>query len=199
MLATKTVAPERLREVAALGATLFGENRVQEALPKQVTLADLGATWHMIGHLQTNKVRDALRFAVCVQSVDRPSLVQALQTEGERLDRTVDIHVEVNVSGEAGKHGCRPDDLAALLDDIAGRSHLRVRGLMTIGALSDDETHVRKGFALLRDLRDKALASNRIPADATALSMGMSTDLDWAIAEGSTLVRVGSAVFGARI
>jgi PLP dependent protein len=199
MLATKTVDPTRLREAVAAGATLFGENRVQEALPKIEPLSDCSIEWHMIGHLQTNKVRDALRFATCIQSVDRASLVQELRKQCIARGGSCDVLVEVNTSGEASKHGVVPEAATALLDMIAEAPELRLCGFMTIGALSDDERIVRRCFSMLRTIADKAVHEGRLPVGRPAiLSMGMSSDLEWAIAEGSTLVRVGSAVFGRR-
>ncbi|MBU3740927.1 MAG: YggS family pyridoxal phosphate-dependent enzyme [Candidatus Kapabacteria bacterium] len=198
VLATKTVDSERLREAYEVGATAFGENRVQEALPKYDELLDLDIEWHFIGHLQTNKVRDVLKFATCIQSVDRQSLVDELDAECERRGEGVDILVEVNASGEASKHGCAVDAVDELLEYIQEREWLNVRGFMTIGAMSDDETVVRASFARLRAIRDRAIARGLVPSDAVHLSMGMSSDLDIAIEEGSTMVRVGSAIFGER-
>lgn len=198
VLATKTVDSERLREAYAAGATCFGENRVQEALPKYDDLLDLDIEWHFIGHLQTNKVRDVLKFATCIQSVDRISLVDELEAECERRGEGVDILVEVNASGEESKHGCAVADVDELLEYIQEKQWLNVRGFMTIGAMSDDEAVVRASFARLRGIRDRALAQGLVPSDAVHLSMGMSGDLELAIEEGSTMVRVGSAIFGER-
>lgn len=198
LLATKTVPPDRLREAVAAGAHLFGENRVQEALPKIEPLSDCAIEWHMIGHLQTNKVRDALRFATCIQSVDRESLVLELQKESLRVGRVCDVLVEVNTSREASKHGIEPGNVGRLLDAVAATPELRLRGFMTIGALSDDEGIVRDCFASLRRISERATAEGRVTGGPPVLSMGMSGDLAWAIAEGSTMVRVGSAIFGQR-
>jgi len=199
LLATKTVSPAVLRDVHALGAHLFGENRVQEALPKYEALRDANAEWHFIGHLQTNKVKDALSFATCVQSVDRPSLITALQQEAAKRNIVLDVMVEVNTSGEGSKAGCDPHDVDSILAALSLTPNLYVTGFMTIGANTEDEPTVRACFALLRSIRDTAIASGRVPATAVELSMGMSGDLEWAIAEGSTMVRVGSAVFGDRM
>lgn len=198
VLATKTVDPERLREAYEAGEHLFGENRAQEALVKYDALLDLDIEWHFIGHLQSNKVRDVLRFATCIQSVDRPSLVDAIDDECEKRGEGIDVLIEVNASGEESKHGCAIDEVDALLEHVRRATWLNVRGFMTIGALSDDERVVRACFARLRAIRDNAIARDLVPADALELSMGMSGDLDLAIAEGSTMVRVGSAIFGAR-
>lgn len=196
MLATKTQSADNLRLAFAAGESLFGENRVQELVPKTSELADLPITWHFIGHLQTNKVKDVVGKAACIQSVDRQSLVEALHQECVKRQTTVDVMIEVNTSFEVSKHGLHPDNVSEFVDQLAEYPTLVVRGFMTIGANVDDEATVRKGFAMLRGIRDKHQAT--LP-QATALSMGMSHDLEWAIAEGSTLVRVGSAVFGERI
>lgn len=198
ILATKTVDAERLREAYAAGETCFGENRVQEALAKYDDLLDLDIEWHFIGHLQTNKVRDVLKVATCIHSVDRVSLVDELESECERRGEGIDILVEVNASGESSKHGCGVDDVDELLEYIQEKQWLNVRGFMTIGAMSDDADDVRASFARLRMIRDRALQQGLVPSDALHLSMGMSGDLELAILEGSTMVRVGSSVFGER-
>lgn len=195
MLATKMQTVQTLRYTVGLGEHLFGENKVQELVPKVTELYDLPITWHFIGHLQTNKVKDVVGRAVCVQSVDRPSLVEALQKECAKRDVHIDVMLEVNTSFEDSKHGSHPNDVARLVDVIAECPLLRVTGYMTIGANVDDERTVRKGFDMLRAIRDRYLPV--MPA-AKELSMGMSHDLEWAIAEGSTIVRVGTAIFGAR-
>lgn len=195
MLATKTQSVDTLREVVSLGEHFFGENRVQELVPKVDGLTDLGITWHFIGHLQTNKVKDVVGRVQCIQSVDRPSLVEALAAECTKRSTTIDVMIEVNTSFEESKHGCHPDEAQRLIDDVLSRPELRIVGFMTIGALSDDERIVRRGFSMLREIRDRFDASHGTKSE---LSMGMSHDLAWAVAEGSTIVRVGTAVFGER-
>lgn len=195
MLATKTQSDEMLRRVFDLGEKFFGENRVQELIPKTEALRDLDITWHFIGHLQTNKVKDVVGRVQCIQSVDRPSLVEALAAECTKRHTTVDVMIEVNTSFEASKHGCHPDDAEKLIDLVLQHPQLHISGFMTIGALSDDESLVRRGFAMLRDIRDRYDAQH---GTSSELSMGMSHDLEWAVAEGSTIVRVGTAVFGER-
>ncbi|MFN5875253.1 MAG: YggS family pyridoxal phosphate-dependent enzyme [Ignavibacteria bacterium] len=195
MLATKTQSAQTLRSAVALGEYLFGENRVQELVPKHDELTELPITWHFIGHLQTNKVKDVIGRSTCVQSVDRTSLVEALHQECIKKQTSIDVMIEVNTSFEESKHGLHPNDVPAFVDLIAPNATLRVVGFMTIGANVEDEATVRNGFAMLREIRDKHLS---ILPLANSLSMGMSHDLEWAIAEGSTLVRVGSAVFGNR-
>lgn len=196
MLATKTQSDETLRAVFGLGEHFFGENRVQELVPKTTALADLPIEWHFIGHLQTNKVKEVVGRVTCIQSVDRPSLVEALAAECIKKNTTVNVMIEVNTSFETSKHGCHPDDAERLIDYVSSQPLLRITGFMTIGALSDDESLVRRGFTMLRDIRDRYDARHGTSSD---LSMGMSHDLEWAVAEGSTIVRVGTAVFGERM
>ncbi len=195
LLATKKQSAETLRSMSALGERLFGENRVQEFVPKCEALIDLPIEWQFIGHLQTNKVRDVVGRVTCVQSVDRPSLVDALNAECTRKNASINVMVEVNVSNEATKNGVALDGVEPLIEKILTMPPLRIVGFMTIGALSEDERVVRSGFEKLRAIRDAFDASYRTTSE---LSMGMSDDLEWAIAEGSTMVRVGTAIFGER-
>lgn len=195
MLATKTQTSDTLRQAVACGEHFFGENRVQELVAKHDELSAQPIMWHFIGHLQTNKVKDVIGRAACVQSVDRQSLVEAIHHECTKKQTSIDVMIEVNTSFEESKHGLHPDNVPAFVELISAYSTMCVRGFMTIGANVDDEATVRKGFAMLRELRDTSLSM--LP-QATELSMGMSHDLKWAIAEGSTIVRVGSAVFGQR-
>lgn len=203
LLATKTqpaslvrAALDADREARAadptLTAVLVGENRVQELVAKGPELAGL-AGLHLIGPLQSNKVNAALRWASCIESVASLDLAERLSA---RATDPLDVHLQVNVSGEESKHGVAPGDAVALAHGVAALPRLRVAGLMTVGARSDDDGVVRAGYALLRSLRDEIVAAGT--QTATELSMGMSGDLELAIAEGATLVRVGSAVFGAR-
>ncbi|MBO1750775.1 YggS family pyridoxal phosphate-dependent enzyme [Actinotalea sp. BY-33] len=199
MLASKTQPAPVVRVAVEAGARLLGENKVQELVAKGPDLADLSPTVHLIGHLQSNKVNAALRWAACVQSVDTLDLAERLSRRCEAVDRDLEVMVQVNVSGEESKYGVAPAQATALAAAVATLPRLRLTGLMTIGANSDEETVVRAGFAELGRLRDEVLASG-LPGTGSAheLSMGMSGDLELAIAEGATMVRVGSAVFGAR-
>ncbi|WP_129135285.1 YggS family pyridoxal phosphate-dependent enzyme [Luteimonas sp. YGD11-2] len=190
-------------EVAALAALRralgddrpgFGENYVQEAAGKIGALGDTGIEWHLIGHLQSNKARHAAELFDWVQTVDRPKLVAAL-AQWRDPARPLDVLVQVNVDDEGSKHGCRPDDIPALAEAIAGEPALRLRGLMAIPTPHTDPEQRRPAFARMRALFD-ALAANHPRIDT--LSMGMSDDLEQAIAEGATLVRVGTALFGPR-
>lgn len=195
MLVTKTVPAEIIRLALEAGETLIGENRIQEALPKYEALENFAVERHFIGTLQTNKIKDALRFADVVQSVDRLKLAEKLNEALEKEGRVLPVYLEVNVSGEASKQGVALADAAALARQIAAFPALNLSGLMTIGALTDDVATIRRGFAALRELqaclRDEGFPTNE-------LSMGMSGDMELAIAEGATMVRIGTAIFGAR-
>lgn len=138
MLATKTQSVDTLRTVVGRGEHFFGENRVQELIPKTEALRDLDITWHFIGHLQTNKVKDVVGRVQCIQSIDRPSLLEVLVAECAKRHTTVDVMIEVNTSFEDSKHGCHPDDAEKLIDLVSQHTQLRISGFMTIGALSDD-------------------------------------------------------------
>ena len=203
LVATKTQPAEAVRAVVEAGVDLVGENRVQELVAKAPDLADLVADGsvrvHMIGHLQRNKVNQVLATASGVETVDSLALAEALSARCARDGRTLDVMVQVNVSGEASKSGVVPDDAPRLAHDVAALPGLRLTGFMTIGANSPDEARVRAGFARLRAVRDAVVGSGAPgTGDARGLSMGMSSDLEVAVAEGATVVRVGTAVFGPR-
>ena len=200
-----TVRAALLADAAARAAgsgtapVLLGENRVQELVAKAPLLTDLAPTWHVIGPLQSNKVNAALRWAHAVESVADDALAHRLSQRCADRDAPLDVWVQVNVSGESTKHGVTPQDAAALAQRVATLPGLRLAGFMTVGARSDDAAVVRAGYARLRAVRDEVVSSGAPgTADATGLSMGMSGDLELAIAEGATVVRVGTAVFGAR-
>jgi PLP dependent protein len=182
-------------ETGNQGRIAIGENYVQEALAKQPTLGGLGLEWHLIGHLQSNKARDAAAAFDWVQTVDRPKLVEALARHRASGQAPLNVLIQVNIDDEASKHGCRPEDIAPLAADIAGRPELRLRGLMAIPAPDPDMDRRRAAFQRMRGLFD-ALAARHAGIDT--LSMGMSEDYAMAIAEGATMVRIGSALFGAR-
>lgn len=193
LLATKTVPVERIRLAVEAGAALLGENRIQEAQSKYRDVPE--AEWHFIGHLQTNKVRQALEFAKMIHSVDRPSLVEALDARLREQGRALDVLLQVNTSYEASKFGVDPEGAAELAKLAAARPTLRVRGLMTIGPLSDDPERVRRAYRRLRELRDEL---RPMLGELPVLSMGMSGDFELAIEEGATLIRVGTSIFGPR-
>lgn len=200
MLATKTIEPARILEVIAAGQLLIGENRVQEVVAKADALAGRTHECHLIGHLQGNKVNQVLPHVTCVQTVDSVELGRRLDVRIAALDRTLDVFVQVNVSGESTKSGVGLAALPELLAGLAPLSTLRVRGYMTIGLHSADLGAVRAGYRRLTEFRDRAQAGGMPGAEqAFELSMGMSGDFVEAIAEGATMVRVGSAVFGHRV
>lgn len=199
LLVTKTVPAERLLPVIEAGVRDLGENKVQEGLRKAQALAGQGVRWSMIGHLQTNKVKDVLRFAAEVQSLDRLSLAEALDRRLQREGRSLDVLVQVNSSAEASKFGLAPEEVAGFLKQLPAFSSLRPRGFMTLATFTADEAEVRRCFRLLRALRDRARNDAPQGEALAELSMGMSGDFEWAIEEGATVVRVGQAVFGLRL
>lgn len=204
LLATKTVPAETLAAAARAGFVLFGENRVQEAQAKVERLAEIApnlgtkARWHMIGHLQTNKIRHVLGFVEAVHSVDRLRLVNRLAAQLANEGRVIEVYVQVNTSGEASKYGVAPDDTRTLVEACQTAPGLSLKGLMTIGRLGSTAEAARRDFAALRCLRDRLRAEGVLDANQQGLSMGMSGDFEVAIEEGATLVRVGTAVFGQR-
>lgn len=192
---SKTRPPEAVRALAAAGQRAFGENYVQEGIAKIRALADLGLEWHLIGHLQSNKAADAAQHFDWVQSLDRAKLVPLLDRARPAGRPPLNVLLQVNVDGEAGKSGCAPGEVAALADAVAAAPRLRLRGLMAIPEPHPDPAVRRAAFRALRQLFDGLRA--RHPGVDT-LSMGMSEDFGVAIAEGSTMVRVGTALFGPR-
>jgi pyridoxal phosphate enzyme (YggS family) len=194
---SKTFPRSLVDEAYAIGLSNFGESRVQEAREKFAgdLPADLRLT--MIGQLQTNKVRPALQVFDRIESVDRPSLVEALEREAGRIDTRVSVLLQVNIGREAQKSGCLPKDAADLARSIAASPHLRLDGLMGIAPLVHFAAEARPYFRALRELRDQ-LRDDSAAGDLGVLSMGMSGDFEAAIAEGATHVRIGSAIFGGR-
>jgi pyridoxal phosphate enzyme (YggS family) len=198
LLATKTVPPERIRVAIEAGAGLVGENRVQEVRPKYEALADLDYERHFIGHLQSNKINALVPYVSCIQSLDRLSLANKLQARLEREGETREVLIQVNTSGEESKFGIEPGDAVDFAREVASRDALVVTGLMTIGLFSDDPEVTRPSLATLRETAEAIRQASIDGIEMRELSMGMSGDLDVAIEEGSTIVRVGSAVFGER-
>jgi pyridoxal phosphate enzyme (YggS family) len=180
------------------GLKLFGENRVQEREEKSALWTGDGAVWHMIGHLQRNKVRKAVALFDCIESVDSVELADSIERIiSENIEVLYPILIEVNVSGESSKEGVPPEVVFVLLEDILERCpHLTVEGFMTIGPNVSDRRAIRESFVSLRNLRDEARKRFGIPLPH--LSMGMSGDYEIAIEEGSTIVRVGTGIFGLR-
>lgn len=190
---SKTFGPDAVRAAAAAGQRHFGENYVQEALDKRAALPDLPLVWHFIGPLQSNKTRAVAECFDWVHSIDRLKIAHRLSEQRPDALPPLQVCVQVNISGEASKSGCAPDEAAALCRAVAALPRLRLRGLMAIPA--PDAADPRAPFRALRALQHSM--SGIAPAPDT-LSAGMSDDLEAAIAEGSTLVRVGSAIFGRR-
>jgi pyridoxal phosphate enzyme (YggS family) len=194
---SKTVPTERLRDAVSAGLRYFGENKAQEGAAKAAALGlEPGLRWSMIGHLQTNKVREVAGFAHEFQALDSLRLAEALDRRLQAAGRGLDVYVEVNTSGEPSKFGLPPTDVAGFVHQLRQFSGLRVVGLMTLAVNSPDPAAVRACFARLRDLRNQVRDAD---STVTELSMGMSGDFELAIKEGATVVRVGQAIFGARI
>ncbi len=203
LLAVKTQPAGVVRTAIEAGARLLGHNRAQELVATAPLLVDLtaahGVETHFIGHLQSNKVGHVLPWVTCVQTVDSPALAARLDRVAARSERVLEVFVQVNTSAEATKNGVPPQEALALTYAVGAAEHLRLRGLMTIGANSPDAAVVRDSFEHLAMLRSAVLTSGAPgTAGARELSMGMSGDLEHAVAAGSTMVRVGSAVFGPR-
>ena len=201
MAVSKTNPPENIRAAYDAGLRLFGENRVQEFAGKAEALRDLhDAEWHMIGHLQTNKAARTAELFHAVDSVDSLKLAEKLDAAARNLGRKLNVLVEINVGGETAKSGVAPDsqDLEELLSAAPRLEALRFRGLMTVPPFADDPERARPYFRKLRELRDTIAARNLSAVSMDQLSMGMSHDFEIAIEEGSTCVRVGTAIFGRR-
>jgi pyridoxal phosphate enzyme (YggS family) len=192
---SKGQPPEVVRAAADLGLTLFGENKVQEAKAK-IPLCPGRLRWHLVGHLQSNKARDAVHWFEMIQSLDSLALAAELQKQAEKAAKTVPVLLEVNVAGEATKFGYRPEQLLAELRELNAFPRLEIQGLMTLAPWTPDPDKVRPVFRRLREL--KAECEQRLGAPLAHLSMGMSGDFEVAIEEGATLVRIGTALFGPR-
>ena len=196
---SKTFGVDAIREAAAAGMTRFGENKAQEIRDKAGALAGTGVQWVMIGHLQTNKAKDVARHADEIQSLDRPGLALALERRLQAEGRSLTALVQVKTADEPGKFGLDPAELHDFLLFLARETpRLRVRGLMTLAANDPDRQAVRACFRRLRELRDNLRERHIGGIELERLSMGMSGDYDLAIEEGSTEVRIGSAIFGDR-
>ena len=193
---SKTKPAQDLREAYAAGQRDFGENYLQEALGKQLELADLPLIWHFIGPIQSNKTRAIAEHFDWVHSVDRLKIAQRLSEQRPAGLPPLNICIQVNVSGEASKSGCTPADLPALASAINALPRLKLRGLMAIPEPTEDRAAQDAAFAAVRDLINSLQASLNLPLDT--LAMGMSHDLESAIAQGATWVRIGTALFGAR-
>ncbi|MEO2068719.1 MAG: YggS family pyridoxal phosphate-dependent enzyme [Desulfurobacteriaceae bacterium] len=196
LAASKTRTPEEIKEAFLAGIKLFGENRVQEAREKIPKLSDLPIEWHMIGHLQTNKVKYAVNLFSVIESLDSKKLADELEKRLEKVKKTMDVFIEVKLSKEPTKHGCSPSEVLELAKYVLSKKHLKLKGLMTVPPYSEDLEFVRPYFRKLREIRNKLQDDLGIPIPH--LSMGMSHDFEVAIEEGATIVRIGTAIFGER-
>ena len=200
LLATKTVSAENIKIALESGERLIGENRAQELKSKYSDLLDVPHQKHFIGYLQTNKIKDLLCYDVtCIQSVDRLDLAEKLQARLEFEKKEMDVFIQVNTSNEESKFGIAPEKAIELTKQVANLPNIHIKGLMTIGLFSAEEAKVRVCFKLLKDIQQQIVALNLPGVEMKELSMGMSYDLEFAIEEGSTMVRVGTAIFGQRI
>jgi len=192
---SKTHPPETIKAAADCGQVYFGENKVQEAKAK-IPLCPGKLRWHFIGHLQSNKCRDAVELFEMIQSVDSLSLAQEINKRAEQAARRMPVLIEVNVAGEASKFGCKPEQLLAELKQLNALPRIEIHGLMTVPPWSPEAEDSRPHFRRLREL--KAKCEQVLGAPLPHLSMGMSGDFEIAIEEGATMVRVGTALFGPR-
>ena len=201
MAVSKTFGIEAIREAHDAGQRLFGENRVQEFAGKSESLRDLpGFEMHLIGHLQSNKARKAAEMFAAVDSVDSVKLAERLNASALELGKRLPVLIEINIGGEDAKAGLAPDspELDDLLASASRFTNLRIRGLMTVPPFTDDPEGARPFFCRLRELRDRIASRNLPTVTMNELSMGMSHDFEVAIEEGSTCVRIGTSIFGAR-
>ena len=195
---SKTFGAQAIRDMVALGFKRFGENRLQEIAQKAPELADCDIEWVVIGQVQTNKAKEVAKYASELQSLDRLALAEALHRRLSALDRTLKVLVQVKTSPEDTKAGIEPDALIPFLKELTQFPTLQVEGLMTMAVFSEDETAIRQCFQRLRECQAQARVANLPGISVDRLSMGMSGDMALAIDEGSTEVRVGSAIFGQR-
>jgi PLP dependent protein len=197
VVVTKTIDRDRIREAVAAGASILGENRVQEAKDKIEVLGNT-VSWHLIGHLQTNKAKYAVRLFDLIHSVDNLELAAEIDRHAAKIGKMQDILIEVNIAGEASKAGIAVKGAPALVAEVARFKNLSIKGLMTMPPYSENPDDSRPYFSVLRELAE-TVAKEDIPnTSMKELSMGMSGDFEVAIAEGATLVRVGTAIFGVR-
>ena len=199
LLATKTVPVERIKTAFEAGQTLIGENKIQEIKEKYEGLKDSPHETHFIGHLQTNKIKEILKYGVtCIQSVDRLRLAEKLNQRLIFEKKEIDVLIQVNTSFEESKFGVAPENAVELIEQVSRMERIRIKGLMTIGLFSAETEKVRRCFRLLRDLQQQVIGMNIPNVAMPELSMGMSGDLETAIEEGATIIRVGTAIFGKR-
>lgn len=199
LLATKTVSSENINRAIAAGESLIGESRAQELNEKHHLLQLDDAELHFIGHLQTNKVNQVLNYTSFIHSVDRIRLANRLHNRLTTEGRTANILIQVNTSYEESKFGVAPEVAIDLIEEVSKLDSLKIKGLMTIGKLSSEADEARKCFRLLKSIQEEVEAKNIPGVEMDILSMGMTDDFEIAIEEGSTMIRVGTAIFGERI
>jgi hypothetical protein len=193
----KTIPVELVREAVECGITEIGENRVQEAKDKYEAIGDR-AHWHLVGHLQTNKVRAALEIFELIHSLDSLRLANEISSRAERIDKEARVLLQVNTSAEESKFGLEPQKVVEFAEQVASLPNLKVKGLMTIGPFTDEDTLIRRSFGELRRLFEKLKASSIPNIDMEILSMGMSADYEVALQEGANVLRIGTSIFGPR-
>jgi|GEM_PF-64074 pyridoxal phosphate enzyme (YggS family) len=199
LLATKTVDCDRIKEAFACGETLIAENKVQEVKQKFNCLQEFKHEQHFIGHLQTNKVKELLKYNItCIQSLDRLSLAKKLHNQLSIENRSIDVFIQVNTSNEESKFGIAPELALNFTKQVSRFNTLKIKGLMTIGLFSSDSVKVRECFKRLKSIQQEIIAAQIPNIEMKELSMGMSGDLEIAIEEGATIIRVGTAIFGKR-
>lgn len=200
LMATKTIDTDRIKQAITAGETLIGENKVQELRDKYEDLKTISHIKHFIGYLQTNKIKDILKYDTkCIQSIDRIDLAEKLQQRLALENKTIDVLIQVNTSYEDSKFGIEPENVLDLVKKVAQLDRIHIKGLMTIGLFSENEQAIRKCFQLLKSIQNQIIEENIPNVEMQELSMGMSGDLEIAIQEGATIIRVGTAIFGQRI
>jgi pyridoxal phosphate enzyme (YggS family) len=196
---TKNRTAGEIRQALEAGVVDIGENRVQEALlkynDKQLVRSDIQIRWHMVGHLQTNKVKEAVRIFDLIHSVDTIRLAREIDKQAARIEKVQDILLEVNTSGEESKFGIRPQELPVVVQELGGLRYVRARGLMTVAPIVDDAERARPYFRILKELKDRINDMRYTTCDMQILSMGMSDDFEVAIQEGADIIRLGRAIF----
>ncbi|OCB68564.1 YggS family pyridoxal phosphate enzyme [Flavobacterium piscis] len=198
LLATKTVPADKIRIAIEASENLIGENKMQELRDKDPGLKELNVERHFIGHLQTNKIKDVLKYVSCIQSLDRLNLAQELDKQLQKEGKNLDVFIQVNTSFEESKFGLKPDEVISFIREMNHYGTLKIKGLMTIGLLDVEKEKMQPSLRLLREIRDEIYKAKIEGISELKLSMGMSQDLEMAIAEGSNMVRIGTSIFGNR-
>lgn len=198
LLATKTVSSEKIKFALRQGESLIGENKVQELKQKCTSLLELKPQVHFIGHLQSNKIKEVIKWVTCIESLDNYSLAEKLNNRLLFEKKSIDVFIQVNTSYEESKFGVAPDQAIELIKKIAKLESIRVKGLMTIGLFGAAPEDSRKCFKLLKNIQEQVDELKIPKVEMQELSMGMSRDLEIAIEEGATIIRVGTAIFGER-